>query len=151
MGRRKQSSNRGGGMKPRIYLSGPINGTKDSEQVWRSIATKKLEKWYDILDPLRRDFRGTKFNTVNSVNIVKQDLQEVDHAHVVLVNCTKPGWGTAMEVFYARMKGKPVLFFGASNNPSPWLLAHARNVKTLSAAISELKKFRKTIIECGLA
>lgn len=137
-------------MKPRIYLSGPINGTKDSEQVWRLIATKKLEKWYDILDPLRRDFRGTKFQTVNSINIVKQDLQEVDHAHVVLVNSTKSGWGTAMEVFYAHMKGKPVLFFGASSNPSPWLLAHARNVKTLSAAISELKKFRKTIIECGL-
>lgn len=138
-------------MRPRVYLSGPINGTNDSEQVWRLLASRKLEKWYDILDPLCRDFRGTRFDTVNSVNIVKQDLQEVDHAHVVLVNCAKPGWGTAMEVFYANMKGKPILFFGASNNPSPWLLAHARNVKTLSAAISELKKFRKTIIECGLA
>lgn len=137
-------------MKPRIYLSGPIYGTTDKDQEWRNIVGEKLGKWYEILDPLRRDFRGTKFQTTNSVNIVKQDLQEVDHAHVVLVNSTKPGWGTAMEVFYAHMKGKSVLFFGASNNPSPWLLAHARNVKTLSTAISELKKFRKTIIECGL-
>lgn len=137
-------------MKPRIYLSGPIYGTTDKDQEWRNIVGEKLGNWYEILDPLQRDFRGTKFQTVNSVNIVKQDLQEVDHAHVVLVNSTKPGWGTAMEVFYAHMKGKPVLFFGASNNPSPWLLAHARNVKTLSTAISKLKKFRKTIIECGL-
>ena len=137
-------------MNPRVYLSGPINGTTDSDQAWRAKVAQELGRWYDIIDPLRRDFRGTKFNTVNSNNLVKADLEEVDHAHVILANCTKPGWGTSMEVFYANMKGKPVLFFGAPSNPSPWLLAHARNIKTLTAAIAGLKKFRKTIIECGL-
>jgi len=137
-------------MKPRIYLSGPIYATTDQEQEWRKTATKKLEKFYDVLDPLKRDFRKTKFNTVNSVTITKQDLQEIDHAHVVLANCFRAGWGTSMEIFYAHMKGKPVLFFNAGNNPSPWLFAHARNVKTLLVAIGELKKLRKTIISCIL-
>lgn len=135
-------------MKPRIYLSGPIYATTDQEQEWRRTARQKLEKLYDVLDPLCRDFRKTKFNTVNSVTITKQDLQDVDHAHIVLANCFKPGWGTSMEIFYAQMKGKPVLFFNAGSNPSPWLLSHARNVKTLSAAIIELKKLNKTILQC---
>jgi nucleoside 2-deoxyribosyltransferase len=66
----------------------------------------------------------------------------------MLVNAEKPGWGTAMEIFYAHMKGKPVLFFTSNDNPSPWLLARARQVSSLKEAISELKKFQKTIIEC---
>lgn len=136
-------------MKPRVYLSGPINGTSDLDQEWRRIATINLKLFYEVLDPLKRDFRGTRFNTVSSINLVHQDLQEVDHANVVLANCMTPGWGTSMEIFYAHMKGKPILFFGAGNNPSPWLLAHARNIKTLNAGIAELKRLKKTIIDCG--
>jgi len=135
-------------MKPRIYLSGPIYGTTDEEQEWRKIATKKLKDLFEILNPLDMDFRGTKFDVVNSTTIVKQDMASIDHSNVVLVNAEKPGWGTAMEVFYAHMKGKPVLFFTSNDNPSPWLLARARWISNLEEAIEELKKLRKTIIEC---
>ena len=135
-------------MKPRIYLSGPIYGTTDEEQEWRKIATKKLKDLFEILNPLDMDFRGTKFDVVNSTTIVKQDMASIDHSNVVLVNAEKPGWGTAMEVFYAHMKGKPVLFFTSNDNPSPWLLARARWISSLEEAIEELKKLRKTIIEC---
>ena len=135
-------------MKPRVYLSGPIYGTTDQEQEWRSIATNELQDLYEILNPLDRDFRGTKFDVVNSTTIVREDMAAVDHSNVVLVNAEKPGWGTAMEIFYAHMKGKPVLFFISNDNPSPWLLARARQVSSLKEAISELKKFQKTIIEC---
>jgi len=135
-------------MKPRIYLSGAIYGTTDKEQEWRSIATIELQDLYEILNPLDRDFRGTRFDVVNSTKIVKEDMAEVDHSNVVLVNAEKPGWGTAMEVFYAHMKGKPVLFFTSNDNPSPWLLARARRLSSLKEAISELRKFQKTIIEC---
>lgn len=137
-------------MKPRVYLSGPINGTSDSDQEWRTEAARRLKKYYEILDPLYRDYRQAKFTTVSSCNLVSHDLQEVDHAHVVLANCKRPGWGTSMEIFYANMKGKPVLFFGAPKRPSPWLLAHARNVKTFAAAINELQKFCKTILKCKI-
>jgi len=135
-------------MKPRVYLSGAIYGTTDQEQEWRKIATKGLEDLFEILNPLDRDFRGTKFDVVNSTTIVKQDMASIDYSNVVLVNAEKPGWGTAMEVFYAHMKGKPVLFFTSNDNPSPWLLARARWISSLEEAIEELKKLRKTIIEC---
>jgi len=135
-------------MKPRVYLSGPIYGTTEREQEWRRTATKSLEDLFEILNPLKRDFRGTKFNVVNSTKIVNADLAEIDHSNVVLVNAEKSGWGTAMEVFYAHMKGKPVLFFTSNDNPSPWLLARARRFSSLKDAIKELKKLRKTIIEC---
>lgn len=135
-------------MKPRIYLSGPIYGTTDKDQKWRTVVAKKLSKWYEILDPLKRDYRKTKFNCVNSRDIVLGDLKELDHSNVIIANCERPGWGTAMEIFYGHMKGKPILFFTSNKNPSPWLLSHARNVKTLENAVKELKKFRNTILKC---
>jgi len=134
--------------KPRIYLSGPIYGTTDDQQKWRKILTKKLSSHYEIIDPLRRDYRGTKFNAANSCAIVKTDLSDIDHSQVLLANCDNPGWGTAMEIFYAHMKGKPVCFITSNKNPSPWLLAHARNLKTIDIAVRELKEFRKTILHC---
>jgi nucleoside 2-deoxyribosyltransferase len=135
-------------MKPKLYLSGPIYGTTNQEQEWRGVATTELQDLYEILNPLDRDFRGTKFDVVNSNSIVKADLMQVDKADVVLANADKPGWGTAMEIFYAHMKGKPVLFFTSSENPSPWLLARARNVGRFEDTIKELRAFCDTIIAC---
>lgn len=135
-------------MKPKLYLSGPIYGTTDQEQEWRRVVTTSLLDLYEILNPLDRDFRGTKFDVVNSTTIVRADLMQVDNADVVLANCERTGWGTAMEIFYAHMKGKPVLFFTSNENPSPWLLTRARDVGKLEDAIKELRLFRNTIIDC---
>jgi nucleoside 2-deoxyribosyltransferase len=135
-------------MRPRVYLAGAIYGTTNAEQEWRRIATKALSEIYDVLNPLDRDYRGVKFDVVNSTKLVKEDVLCVDNASVVLANCEKPGWGTGMEIFYAHMKGKPVLFFTSNDNPSPWLLARARNVGTLENAIQELKSFAETLNRC---
>lgn len=136
-------------MRPRVYLAGAIYGTTNAEQEWRRVATEALSEIYDVLNPLDRDYRGVKFDVVNSTKLVKEDMLGVDNASVVLANCEKPGWGTGMEIFYAHMKGKPVLFFTSNENPSPWLLARARNVGTLENAIQELKSFAETINRCG--
>jgi nucleoside 2-deoxyribosyltransferase len=136
-------------MRPRVYLAGAIYGTTNAEQEWRRVATEALSEIYDVLNPLDRDYRGVKFDVVNSTKLVKEDMLGVDNASVVLANCEKPGWGTGMEIFYAHMKGKPVLFFTSNDNPSPWLLARARNVGTLENAIQELKSFAETINRCG--
>jgi nucleoside 2-deoxyribosyltransferase len=136
-------------MKPKVYLAGAIYGTTNAEQEWRRIASEKLCEVYDVLNPLDRDYRGTKFDTVNSTKIVKEDMLSVDNSVVVLANCEKPGWGTAMEIFYAHMKGKPVLFYTSNENPSPWLLARARNVGTLENAINELIQLKETILNCA--
>jgi len=135
-------------MRPRVYLAGAIYGTTNAEQEWRRVATEALSEIYDVLNPLDRDYRGVKFDVVNSTKLVKEDMLCVDNASVVLANCEKPGWGTGMEIFYAHMKGKPVLFFTSNDNPSPWLLARARNVGTLQNAIQELKSFAETINRC---
>ena len=136
-------------MKPKVYLAGAIYGTTNAEQEWRKIATDALSEIYDVLNPLDRDYRGVKFDVVNSTSLVKEDMLAIDNASVILANCEKPGWGTGMEIFYAHMKGKPVLFFTSNENPSPWLQARARNVFTLENAIKELKDFTETIIRCG--
>ena len=136
-------------MKPKVYLAGAIYGTTNAEQEWRKIATDALSEIYDVLNPLDRDYRGVRFDVVNSTNLVKEDMLAIDNASVILANCEKPGWGTGMEIFYAHMKGKPVLFFTSNDNPSPWLQARARNVFTLENAIKELKDFTETIIRCG--
>jgi nucleoside 2-deoxyribosyltransferase len=135
-------------MRPRVYLAGAIYGTTNAEQEWRRVATEALSEIYDVLNPLDRDYRGVKFDVVNSTKLVKEDMLCVDNASVVLANCEKPGWGTGMEIFYAHMKGKPVLFFTSNDNPSPWLLARARNVGTLENAIQELKSFAETLNRC---
>jgi len=135
-------------MRPRVYLAGAIYGTTNAEQEWRKVATEALSEIYDVLYPLDRDYRGVKFDVVNSTKLVKEDMLGVDNASVVLANCEKPGWGTGMEIFYAHMKGKPVLFFTSNYNPSPWLLARARNVGTLQNAIQELKSFAETLNRC---
>lgn len=135
-------------MRPRVYLAGAIYGTTNAEQEWRRVATEALSEIYDVLNPLDRDYRGVKFDVVNSTKLVKEDMLGVDNASVVLANCEKPGWGTGMEIFYAHMKGKPVLFFTSNDNPSPWLLARARNVGTLENAIQELKSFAETLNRC---
>jgi nucleoside 2-deoxyribosyltransferase len=135
-------------MRPKVYLAGAIYGTTNAEQEWRKVATEALSGIYDVINPLDRDYRGVKFDVVNSTKLVKEDMLGVDNASVVLANCEKPGWGTAMEIFYAHMKGKPVLFFTSNDNPSPWLFARARKTSSLEEAISELKKLQKTIIEC---
>lgn len=137
-------------MRPKVYLAGAIYGTTNAEQEWRKIATDALSEIYDVINPLDRDYRGVKFDVVNSTKLVKEDMLCVDNASVVLANCEKPGWGTGMEIFYAHMKGKPVLFFTSNDNPSPWLLARARNVETLENGIKELKDLAKTIIRCGV-
>jgi nucleoside 2-deoxyribosyltransferase len=136
-------------MRPRVYLAGAIYGTTNAEQEWRKVATEALSGIYDVINPLDRDYRGIKFDVVNSTKLVKEDMLGVDNASVVLANCEKPGWGTGMEIFYAHMKGKPVLFFTSNDNPSPWLLARARNVGTLESGIKELKDFAETIIRCS--
>ena len=68
--------------KPRIYLAGAIYGTTDDQQKWRQIIAKKLFNHYEIIDPLRRDYRGTKFNAANSCSIVRADLSDIDHPQI---------------------------------------------------------------------
>jgi hypothetical protein len=110
------------------YLCGGINGLSDADcRDWRELAKSLLKT--DTLDPMRRDYRGREDESVSE--IVIGDLADIDASDVVLVNATRPSWGTAMEALYAahrtgvrRAPSKPVIAWvgqGGSARVSPWL------------------------------
>ena len=102
-----------------VYLCGGINGLSDSDcRDWREVAKSLLRA--DTLDPMRRDYRGREDEHVT--DIVLLDIVDIEKSHVLLVNATKPSWGTAMELFYcAHVLAKPVIAWVGHGRVSPWL------------------------------
>lgn len=114
----------------KVYLCGGINGLNDAQaKDWREVAKSILTPaGVATLDPMRRDYRGKEAESVNE--IVKGDLDDIRLSDVVLVNASRPSWGTAMEVVYAKTSHRPpmVYAFGAGDKPSPWLVYHCRRL-----------------------
>ena len=111
-----------------VYLAGPIHGRNDLEcKAWRNEAAAILGV-HDIecLDPMSHDCRGIEEDVAE--DIVDRDRQMIDQASAVLVNGNEPSWGTAMEVFYAKSLGKPVIAFTNAETISPWLRVHTTAV-----------------------
>lgn len=107
---------------PTVYLAGPINGCTDEEaRGWREAAKTALGRPFLFSDPMVRDYRMAEEEYAEE--IVGGDLYDIRNAHVILVNATRPSWGTAMEVVYARQAGKWIVAFGTTE-PSPWLASH---------------------------
>jgi nucleoside 2-deoxyribosyltransferase len=122
-----------------VYLAGPINGCSDEEaKGWREAAKAALghPKSFFCIDPMVRDFRMAEEE--HAGDIVESDLADIRAAHVILVNASRPSWGTAMEVVYARQAGKWIVAFGTTA-PSPWLAYHVDVLAPdLAGAIREI-------------
>jgi nucleoside 2-deoxyribosyltransferase len=104
----------------KVYLAGPINGCTDDEcKGWRSVAKALLSATDTCLDPMDRDYRGIEQG--NYVEIVRSDLADIQEADWVLVNASRPSWGTAMEIAIASRSGKPVVAFSDAESVSPWI------------------------------
>lgn len=113
----------------KVYLAGPINGCTDEEcRGWREEAKRRLEHLCDVIDPMDFDCRGLEGEKYRE--IIKNDLGRLNESDIVLVNATSPSWGTAMEIVYAGLAGKPVFAFcGHSvDSISPWLRGHCASV-----------------------
>jgi nucleoside 2-deoxyribosyltransferase len=105
-----------------VYLCGGINGLNDAQaKDWRELSKELLKA--ETLDPMRRDYRGKEDESVNE--IVEGDIKDIDSSDVVLVNATRPSWGTAMEIVYAYTRGIPVVCFTEGARISPWLRYHS--------------------------
>lgn len=105
-----------------VYLCGGINGLSDSDcKNWRETAKSLLLA--DTLDPMRRDYRGREDDCVDE--IVDSDIEDISACSAVLVNASRPSWGTAMELVYAKQAGKPIVAFGVDSRVSPWLRRHS--------------------------
>ena len=90
---------------------------------WREKAKQMLNQEFDILDPMRRDFKDHEVDSANE--IVEFDLQDIRDADIILVNYCKPSIGTAMEVFYAAHDlGKFVVAFSPFEYKqcNPWMV-----------------------------
>ena len=105
------------------YLCGGINGLSDDQAItWREKAKSLLKT--ETLDPMRRDYRGREDQAVGE--IVQGDLEDINASQFVLVNATRPSWGTAMEMVYSYL-GNPgyVVIFTEGAKISPWVRFHA--------------------------
>jgi nucleoside 2-deoxyribosyltransferase len=119
-----------------VYLCGGINGLSDAEcRDWREVAKESLTA--DTLDPMRRDYRGKEDESVHE--IVRGDLVDIRNSDWVLVNATRPSWGTAMEIVYAYEMRKPVIAFVGDSRVSPWLRYHCGAiVRTIEDAVAHI-------------
>lgn len=124
-----------------IYLAGPINGCNDEEcKGWRARARQLLEGQFDIYDPMDRDFRGCE--AIYAEAIVNTDLHAIAACDFLLVNASRPSWGTAMEVMRAWDSGKGIVAFTDAEAPSPWLMVHTHAIlKSLEAAVVFVMNF----------
>ena len=102
----------------KVYLAGP-----HMDDAYREEATRLLTRVrrIEVIDPIAaRDFRGREIE--NEDQIVRGDLADVVACDVVLGNYSVPGWGTAMETWFARSIGRTVIAYVAPDTRvSPWV------------------------------
>lgn len=102
---------------------GPEDWLQSSD--WRAIAMTKLHRvGISVINPieLAQHFVEEQENARKSV---KRALELIDQSDAVLANLINSSVGTAMEIFYAHRRGKPVTVIGSSPF-SPWVLSHSR-------------------------
>jgi len=126
-----------------VYLCGPIKDLSLKEASdWRQKARLDLID-YDCLDPMRRNFKDHELQSRNE--IVQLDKADIIEADILLVNATKPSWGTAMEVMFAHIHHKVIIAFAGLDcgmkTLSPWLAYHATRVFiSMEDAVEYIKK-----------
>lgn len=73
--------------------------------------------------------------------IVLGDLVDIQQSHFILVNATRPSWGTAMEVHDAASRGLPVIAWVGEARVSPWLRYFCKEIHaTLEAAVASINQ-----------
>jgi hypothetical protein len=108
-----------------VYLCGPINGCTDAEcNDWRAYAKANLR--CETLDPMLRDYRGREFEPGIADEIVTGDEEDIRASDIILANCPRPSWGTAMELRMAKAEHSKVVVVVLPPGviPSPWLIHH---------------------------
>ena len=122
----------------KTYLCGGINGLSDSDcRDWREVAKGLLKT--ETLDPMRRDYRGKEDEAVNE--IVFGDLEDITQCGFLLVNATRPSWGTAMEIVYGAIGERYIVAFVGDSRVSPWLRFHCNEiVRTVEEAVAVINE-----------
>lgn len=125
----------------RVYLAGPIFGCTDAEaNDWREEA-KRLLVGHECVNPMTRDYRGKEAEHV--ADIVNGDLRDIQSCEAMLVNATRPSWGTAMEIRAASDYALHIVAF-APPPYSPWLAYHADCFATIDEAVDAVRRAERT-------
>jgi nucleoside 2-deoxyribosyltransferase len=112
-----------------IYLCGGINGLSDKDCTdWREHCKAKLGHTHNLIDPMRRDYRGKEDESVNE--IVCGDYADIAKSDIILVNATRPSWGTAMEMHHAFINLDKYVIAIVGDRVSPWLRYHSHKLYT---------------------
>jgi len=127
----------------KIYLCGPIMWCSESESTeWRSQAKSLLGDAFELLDPMRRNFKDNEVDSANE--IVEFDLQDVRDADILLVNYSKPSIGTSMEVFYASYDlNKFIVAFSpfTFSDCNPWMVKFCTKIlPTVNDAVTYIRE-----------
>jgi nucleoside 2-deoxyribosyltransferase len=113
-----------------VYLSGPIMDEHEGHaREWRQKAKALLSPYFELLDPMRRNFKDREVDSANE--IVEFDLQDVKTADILLVNYNRASIGTSMEVFHASHNlGKFVISFSPLEfkDCSPWMIRYSTKI-----------------------
>lgn len=75
-----------------------------------------------------------------AMKITKHDLEHVMKADILVVANTGPSYGTAIEMYEAKLKGKIVIFLSEDKVPTPWPIAFSDYVVTSNKELIELLK-----------
>jgi nucleoside 2-deoxyribosyltransferase len=118
---------------PRVYLAGP----PFADEYRRRASALAARAGWEPVDPMRRDFRGRTVG--NETEIVEGDLADIDGCDAVLAAFTAPDEGTAMEAWYARSRGIPVVVYTGGTPAHPWTTYVAASVHaSLEEAVAAL-------------
>lgn len=134
-----------------VYTCGAMDGlTVEAMTNWRKEAESQLRESLKgkldlvtlrVLHPTRRDFSERPKDNDYSEELVELDKQDINQSDIVLVRCTDPSWGTAMEISYAAHFPTPKLVVGFLHESkpakkdlidavSPWVVSHVNVLKT---------------------
>tara|TARA_R110000824_G_scaffold8365_6_gene37896 strand:+ start:5299 stop:5799 length:501 start_codon:yes stop_codon:yes gene_type:complete len=119
-----------------FYLCGPILHDEDRNRSleWREMAFDILtSNGYDVFNPMvSEQYGNVHYDEAFKELIVPRDKLMIDRSDVVIVNYIPKelSIGTCMEVMYAHMQGKKVIWFAEDDElcmeleNNPWVIAH---------------------------
>jgi nucleoside 2-deoxyribosyltransferase len=132
-------------VKTRVYLAGPINGRTDAQaNDWRQWVASRFLSNVEVLDPMRRDYRGKEAENVEA--IIEGDKNDISSSDVLIVNALEGGsWGTAMELVYASLWNKYIIAVVPEGKmTSPWLVGHSSvRVHDFQAAVDLAERWQR--------
>jgi hypothetical protein len=123
--------------RPKVYLAGAMELVDEAHSMeWRADASAYIHDMTscESVDPYHYEVDESDSSVVNI------DKGLIAKCSALLVDGRVPGWGTAMEVYFAWDRNIPIVVWGIDREDAPkWLRYHSTLVvKELPAAVMEV-------------